>query len=205
MADKIGSLKFDGKTLTTAIGKLRSTRKKFEKLLHTTVVAAITRAIVYKDANTMTRLIAAICGKDGVTIIRANTVIEWVQENAPLVWVEDRFKMAKEGAYERVKAEFDADPVAFVDNLLETPIQESKPEPKFKDFDLLSHLIKQVQSMSENSESMQKRRAAGKVVNLSDKAAILEALLAIEAKRKTNAVLSTMVKSASSQGSVAVN
>ena len=204
MADKIGSLKFDAKSLTAAIGTLRSTRKKFEKLLHTTVVAAIARAIVYKDANTMTRLIAAIGGKDGVTIIRANTVIEWVQENAPLVWVEDRFKMAKQGAYEQVKAEFDADPVAFIDNLLETPIQESKPEPKYKDFDLLSHMIKQVQSMSEDSESMQKRKAAGKSVNLSDKAAILEALLAIEAKRKTNAVLST-VKSASAQGSVAVN
>ena len=181
--DKIGKFKFDTKSFRDNLNTIRSSRKAFETIVHKAAVQTVLQAIVYKNANAATQLVSALGGISGVTLIRSNAVKEWLVEQAPVVWKDDGFKLAPKDRYAAIKAQFDADPEAFVQLLLDTTIQETKPEKKYKDFNLLEHLIKQVTAMKDTSESMLARKEAGMVVDLSDKQAILDALIAIQAKK----------------------
>lgn len=181
--DKIGKFKFDTKSFRDNLTTIRSSRKAFETIVHKAAVQTVLQAIVYKNANAATQLVSALGGISGVTLIRSNAVKEWLVEQAPVVWKDDGFKLASKDRYATIKAQFDADPEAFVQLLLDTTIQETKPEKKYKDFNLLEHLIKQVTAMKDTSESMLARKEAGMIVDLSDKQAILDALIAIQAKK----------------------
>lgn len=181
--DKIGKFKFDTKSFRANLTTIRSSRKAFEAIVHKAAVQTVLQAIVYKNANAATQLVSALGGISGVTLIRSNAVKEWLIEQAPVVWKDDGFKLAPKDRYAAIKAQFDADPETFVQLLLDTTIQEVKPEKKYKDFNLLEHLIKQVTAMKDTSESMVARKEAGMIVDLSDKQAILDALIAIQAKK----------------------
>lgn len=182
MTDKVGKFKFDSKTLSGYLTTIRSSRKAFEAAVHRAAVICVIRAIVHKDVSSATRLIAAVGGVTGITLIRSNAIKDWFIDKAPMQWVNGAFKLNGKRREELFET-YNANPEAFINALLDEPIQEANPEPKFKDFNLLEHVIKQVTSMNEGSESMAKRKAAGMEVDLSDKQDILDALLAIRARK----------------------
>lgn len=182
MSDKVGKFKFDSKTLSGYLTTIRSSRKAFEAATHQAAVICAIRAIVHKDVASATRLIAAVGGVTGITLIRSNAIKDWFIDKAPMQWVNEAFKLDGKRREALLEA-YNSNPEAFINALLDEPIQETKPEPKYKDFNLLDHIIKQVTSMNEGSESMAKRKAAGMEVDLSDKQDILDALMAIKARK----------------------